>query len=118
MHRRNAIWSALKVLSVLLVLSLIFLALRGIGLRRILQAWRKAGESSLCSALLLYLTVFVLWTFRWQQLMNPDDRRSIFALFEELLEDGRACGYPVSSISRRISRLREETSEGTVRDAN
>ena len=40
------------------------------------------------------------------------------ALFEELLEDGRACGYPVSSISRRISRLREETSEGTVRDAD
>ncbi|MGD2174127.1 MAG: lysylphosphatidylglycerol synthase transmembrane domain-containing protein [Candidatus Brocadiaceae bacterium] len=81
MANRRAIWAALKVAIVLVVIGLLYLVLRRIGFRNIFSAIRSADPATIGSAALLFLTVFVLWCFRWVQIMNATGRRSFLRVF-------------------------------------
>jgi len=81
MERRKAILAGAKALGVLLVLALLYVVLRRIGFRNILEAMGRASLASIRAAVLLQLAVFVLWSFCWQQLMPRAERKSIAALF-------------------------------------
>ncbi len=80
MNARKGIWTALKVLAVLLVPVLLWLVLSHIGFGRIIEAMRRASARAILTAALLYLAVFVLWTLRWQLLMKREERKSIAVL--------------------------------------
>jgi uncharacterized protein (TIRG00374 family) len=71
---------ALKLLALPLVLGALLLVLRHIGFDRIVAAARRMDRPTIAVAAALHMTVFVLWCLRWQQLMRPENRKSIFAL--------------------------------------
>jgi len=79
-NAHKGIWTALKVLAVLLVPVLLWLVLSHIGFGRVIEAMRRASARAILIAALLYLAVFVLWTLRWQLLMKRKERKSIAAL--------------------------------------
>ncbi len=81
MGRRTFLWTGINALAVLAVVGLLWVVLTHIGFGRIIEAMRRVSPRAILAAASLHLTVFVLWTFRWQQLMKPEDRKSIVALW-------------------------------------
>ncbi|MHC5033836.1 MAG: lysylphosphatidylglycerol synthase transmembrane domain-containing protein [Planctomycetota bacterium] len=81
MGGRKAIGPAVKVLAVLLVLGLLCHVLRRIGFGNILDAMRRVSWKPIGAAALLQFGVLLLWSFRWQQLMKREDRKSLCMLF-------------------------------------
>jgi uncharacterized protein (TIRG00374 family) len=63
------------------VLLVLYLILRRIGFRNILAAMEGADAPSLAAAWALSFMVFVLWCFRWQQLMTRAERKSMLRIF-------------------------------------
>ncbi|MFW6189196.1 MAG: lysylphosphatidylglycerol synthase transmembrane domain-containing protein [Planctomycetota bacterium] len=81
MKRARAIRSALKIAACVLVVGLLYLVFRRIGFHNILDAMRRVRWRTIGVVSGLYLAVFVLWSFRWQQLMPSGRRKSALALF-------------------------------------
>ncbi|MHC4591078.1 MAG: lysylphosphatidylglycerol synthase transmembrane domain-containing protein [Planctomycetota bacterium] len=81
MGGRKAVGPAVKALAVLLVLGLLCHVLRRIGFSNILDAMRRVSWKPIGTAALLQFGVLLLWSFRWQQLMKREERKSILALF-------------------------------------
>ncbi len=81
MGGRRRLWRLLKVLLVLLVVGLLYVVLRRIGFRNILRVMGRADFASIRSASLLFVTVFLLWCFRWTQLIRPELRGNLLAVF-------------------------------------
>lgn len=81
MKRSRKIKIALKVGASVLVVGLLYMVFRRIGFRNIVRAVRTTPADAVWGAAGLYLVVFALWSFRWQQLMPRDRRKNLLALF-------------------------------------
>ncbi len=81
MGKARAAWMALKLLAVLLVVGLLCYTLERIGLRRIVAAARRTDPRSIALAAGLFLAVFWLWAFRWQQVIGRADRPALLRIF-------------------------------------
>ena len=80
MGKRAAILTAAKVLAVLVVLVVLYLVLRGIGFREVVEAIKGADAASVCVSVALFFVVCMLFAFRMRLMMDPGERVSLFAL--------------------------------------
>jgi uncharacterized protein (TIRG00374 family) len=81
MMRLRTAWNVVKIALVPVVLVLLYVILRRIGFRSILEAMKGADPPSLVAACALSFTVFVVWCFRWQQIMPRAERHSMLRIF-------------------------------------
>ena len=80
MKAARATFRAMKFLAMPIVLGILFLVCRHIGFGRIVAAARRMDRPTITVAAALHMVVFLLWCLRWQQLMRPENRKSVFAL--------------------------------------
>jgi len=78
---RRRIWNIVRVVALAVVVGLLYLVLRRIGFRNILQAIRRTDTASIVSAAMLFLTVFVLWCFRWLHILRPGAGMNLINVF-------------------------------------
>ena len=81
MSKRRRIMTLAKVAGVLGVLGMLYLILRGIGFREILDAMKRLRPETIWAALALNLAVFLLWSFRLQLMIPRAERGSILRIF-------------------------------------
>lgn len=81
MSKRKTILTVGKFLAIFFVLGLLYFVLRSIGFQEILSAIHEARFDTVLAAIGLNFVVFLLWAFRLQLMMNPEDRASILVLF-------------------------------------
>ncbi len=81
MGKRRAILTAAKILAVLVVLAVLYLVLRGIGFREIVEAIKGADAASVWVSVAAFFVVCMLFAFRMRLMMDPEERVSLLALF-------------------------------------
>ncbi len=81
MNTRQTLWTTARIALFLGVLGLLYFVIRSIGFRNVLREMSRVGWRPVAAAAALYLAVFGLWSFRWQQLMRRKQRVSLPVLF-------------------------------------
>ena len=81
MPAHKIILTVLKGMMLAAAFVVLWLVLRGVGLRNVFEAMRSVDRTSLAASAALFFAVFWCWTLRWQQIMKPQSRPNLLALF-------------------------------------
>lgn len=81
MISKRRMWHAIRLTALLLVVVLLFLVFRRVGFLNILRAIIHIPPLSIISAVLLFLTVFILWCFRWLHFLRPEPGMNMLTVF-------------------------------------
>ncbi|MFO7959202.1 MAG: flippase-like domain-containing protein [Candidatus Brocadiia bacterium] len=81
MITRRSTWHAVRLFALLLVVLLLFLVFRRIGFLNILRAISHIPPLPITSAVLLFLTVFLLWCLRWLHFLRPAAGMNMLTVF-------------------------------------